>query len=1180
MNTSDYLCDGFKNLGISLPICNDFSPLKNFKLSVEKELIKKPEEIQKIWQQLTGMLNFSPPSLIFHNLFLMPAYSMNYDCAAEFFAKAGLTGFLRKPHEEIERKLSEILSPTVGPKKQTQCTLLETLFRAGVHISFDNWSKLVKNKDYNHLSYLVPTNFLILNKKECFEFINEEIELNIQRNQNNLKAEQSPEQLFQAYSFEYCQSIIRSIRIDQGGWEILITWVLESYLGTPGFDEYLMKCQFLNKIILEKFNFTHFSSLCLSKNQQRVLSYFENLIFASSPIDQKLNILESILNRCPSQTLDQWPKISFDAALSKELLYEAIALKRNPLVLFLIKCSKDYELTKEEKKFLFEHALQKSHEQIAVLVLKSFYSDLEIDWYAHIFLSCDKKWLALAEVLVQLFISQTSEDQQSAAIYQLFNLALVKSYSSLLLILFRLELHKKLSDSQTQELCLLSWSGDDEKTPLELLYHGFVPSLETMVKNHYFVFLSDKHWHTYAKWLAYHYFTQSKYHTLYPSLFFANLAHAIKLEELTLLRIFEDAGWINMLSYKQKIDLIQLAWNASNETFACLLYDAGAVPHHNFLEKHNWLHLAYSEKNWIQLANKLLVNPKNPLIASPKTSSDYLYINHGPLTEKMLTSLVSSPQEFDENLLLSILKNSSTYANMLLEHFPNYHPSKIVEHELFKWAIDKQYGFVLKQMLERTGDMNRMMPSSNGDLDSLFDYAIRHQKELLYSFFIEIKAESKFFLEIHRAAWIGNYPLVKKLITSNPDLANKSNFHGQTPLHIAILRNHKSLFEFLINYTDIESPDHKGNTPLHLAHIYSNKYALEKLLALLQKRSSDPSKKIANLSMENQNGNTPHTTSSYQYKLKFYQTFVAHGATFANDDKTQNLIFNIYNQTYNKQFIKFFNQLHIKTKDMVEAVLQIQIAHVWSLGGQSTIGSFQFELEGSNDLHISTYTKKLFMEYFCHPAQRLTLQKYGVHVYETLIATLKNINKTFKKNPANVLSLFKKNQPIVILSGWSEHAISFILYKNNLVRINRGTGRSYYGIEFFKINPELVTQNHIKRLQDSTDREFVLYTIVKELNGQFERGMQKKEQTVGNCTKHSIKTIPQALLYLLLKEVSSDTAYEDSLRIHKGWIEYLLVRSYQLYIKTSEVYSSKIEKAILDKALKKKIDLKKKLPKS
>src|SRR5262245_13870525 len=77
------------------------------------------------------------------------------------------------------------------------------------------------------------------------------------------------------------------------------------------------------------------------------------------------------------------------------------------------------------------------------------------------------------------------------------------------------------------------------------------------------------------------------------------------------------------------------------------------------------------------------------------------------------------------------------------------------------------------------------------------------------------------YLPIHRACEAGDLGEVKKLLTSNPQMAHSRTAENDQPLHFAAQHNHVAIARLLLdNGADVNARGNHDFTPLHYAAHY------------------------------------------------------------------------------------------------------------------------------------------------------------------------------------------------------------------------------------------------------------------------------------------------------------------------------------------------------------------------
>jgi cytohesin len=85
---------------------------------------------------------------------------------------------------------------------------------------------------------------------------------------------------------------------------------------------------------------------------------------------------------------------------------------------------------------------------------------------------------------------------------------------------------------------------------------------------------------------------------------------------------------------------------------------------------------------------------------------------------------------------------------------------------------------------------------------------------------------------LHDAARNGDLAKVKTLLATHPDLVNRKDTNGMTPLHCAALGGHKDIAELLLaKQADVNAKDNAGISPLSFAAGSGYKDVVQLLLA-------------------------------------------------------------------------------------------------------------------------------------------------------------------------------------------------------------------------------------------------------------------------------------------------------------------------------------------------------------
>lgn len=118
--------------------------------------------------------------------------------------------------------------------------------------------------------------------------------------------------------------------------------------------------------------------------------------------------------------------------------------------------------------------------------------------------------------------------------------------------------------------------------------------------------------------------------------------------------------------------------------------------------------------------------------------------------------------------------------------------------------------------------------------------------------------------DIHEASEDGKLDTVRRLITSDPKLANSRDERGVTPLHLAAKEGRLDVIEILLeHFAEVDLQDNDGDTALHLAAYNGRRQAIELLVS-----------KGASVDLTNRDGLTPYEIAKdrdYAYCLDLLQ---------------------------------------------------------------------------------------------------------------------------------------------------------------------------------------------------------------------------------------------------------------------------------------------------------------------
>ena len=140
------------------------------------------------------------------------------------------------------------------------------------------------------------------------------------------------------------------------------------------------------------------------------------------------------------------------------------------------------------------------------------------------------------------------------------------------------------------------------------------------------------------------------------------------------------------------------------------------------------------------------------------------------------------------------------------------------------------------------------------------------------------------------------------------------------------------------------------------------------------------------------------------------------------------------------------------------------------------------------------------------------------------------------------------SQPLLIPIGYAGHAISFILYKNVFVKIDRGhISHSEGSVVIYQINkPAMVTSEFIKHLLYTPQpKEFVEQTYKDILSLVPIIKIPITSQKVGNCSWANVEAVVPTMLFLSIwgrqDEVNNEALQKilsEAIKFFKEWSEW------------------------------------------
>ena len=432
-----------------------------------------------------------------------------------------------------------------------------------------------------------------------------------------------------------------------------------------------------------------------------------------------------------------------------------------------------------------------------------------------------------------------------------------------------------------------------------------------------------------------------------------------------------------------------------------------------------------------------------------------------------------------------------------------------------------------------------------GELDKINVYLIK-------------KLVSKEFIE--KIAYFvcekGNKETLLALIQNGLDI-NVKNSEGKTLLEIAIEENNKDIVLLLIEHGIQQT----GEELLLLArHAKANPNSIEMAKILL-----DSSSKAIDINKKYENRVTPLMSSIQQGNFELACFLIDRGSHINLANAMGWRIIDFAFDTGNKVLLdKIKQRINIDRKNKgdvnTDTVSQMEekeynekcnlikdAGHILGLSHE-TVGvklpntnhSVNISYEGSLIYRSMISVLKLLKKYLKH--NNIAFSKDDQNNFKEIIDIIERMMNLTPYEPGKIN---------LISSGWSKHAIVLGFYKDNVIVANRGAGKkeNETGLNIFHvehIQNKIISDGSLKDLSNfnSQHNEKTILEKIDALipNRASKIAIKSKDQRHGNCSFVNLKSMVQALLFILKKQnltKSNNTSNEWSApRIQLEALEY------------------------------------------
>jgi len=254
------------------------------------------------------------------------------------------------------------------------------------------------------------------------------------------------------------------------------------------------------------------------------------------------------------------------------------------------------------------------------------------------------------------------------------------------------------------------------------------------------------------------------------------------------------------------------------------------------------------------------------------------------------------------------------------------------------------------------------------------------------------------------------------------------------------------------------------------------------------------------------------------------------------------------------------------------------LAHVWGIGkelGFKVNGEFvTYEMSFANN--GLQKLEENFLE--CLPCLKEKFPSFfNKSVEEKLILANKQSVLNYNQAETTAENIIKDSQsfPQILINRWVEgHITSVVIYENQLVKINRGAGNGFYGLQYYRMDKAL-TPEIIDKIRNKSSRSFFYDELDKLLNLQFEKVQEFSPQDVANCVWASPKLAEFAVLELLKSKTNYALDSEDNIvnQIYKAFTSFAREQELEKYLQRLQHYPDELDWQLLFE-IREKINLK------
>jgi len=276
-------------------------------------------------------------------------------------------------------------------------------------------------------------------------------------------------------------------------------------------------------------------------------------------------------------------------------------------------------------------------------------------------------------------------------------------------------------------------------------------------------------------------------------------------------------------------------------------------------------------------------------------------------------------------------------------------------------------------------------------------------------------------------------------------------------------------------------------------------------------------------------------------------------------------------------------ELNIHESDSAKHILA---THAWEIGGYGRVGARIIKREGMLPINSANYMLQSLTHFHESYPGEMTTEEYEFlrEAMTDYIVDRERILKFERKDMAVTIQRYQAGLPIIILSGYYDHGVEIIIWKEHLIINNKGDA-SRRPIEIYRMNSARIIPSsefaakvgeiiglNLKKRSDYVNWLNAVCEKFGTTNSDFERILEESypmenKQKVGNCAWESYETSIFALIALhrmvskgFTKCLAQDgklseariremrNELQDSGRVFLGWVQFTMLSTLEDYL--------------------------------